>query len=299
MKDLLAMLDDSGPVTGKEFVQKTGIDTFEAWKICTASDAIVTLKVGKKYLRLDLKVDGYARLSPSIMREFLNYSVIGLQPDRKSISERAAMIEKEIARISQKKIALARDTLCRLLASHPCRKQIEEQAAFFIAGDVVFDMAHAEPRPEASTGELVKGSDLDIIIVTENMPEILADDLDSLIYGEKYNLLMNPSIKEELDYIIKDLRRVRKQMLFADFKAMVAAKILHEGKYLLGSSSLFDQIKQLLVTCGIPQKIRDLESRALKNRIEAEKVLLSADETVDREELMALFYTTEEKEEIF
>lgn len=293
------MLDAGGPVTGKEFVQNTGFDTFEAWKICTASAAIVTLKVGKKYLRLDLKVDRYARLSPSIMREFLNYTVIGLRADRQAISDRAAMIEKEIARISQKKIALARDTLCRLLGNHPCYKQIEEQAAFFIAGDVVFDMAHAEPRPEASTGELVKGSDLDIIIVTENMSEELAEELDSLIYREKYNLLTNPSIKEELDYIIKDLHRVREQLLFADFKAMVAAKILHEGQYLLGSKLLFDQIKQLLVNNSIPQKIKDLEVRALKNRIEAEKVLLSADETADREELMALFYTTEEKEEIF
>ena len=36
-----------------------------------------------------------------------------------------------------------------------------------IAGDVVFEMAHLEPRPESSTGKLVKGSDLDIVVVTK------------------------------------------------------------------------------------------------------------------------------------
>jgi hypothetical protein len=57
-----------------------------------------------------------------------------------------------------------------LFENHPERDHIINQTCFIIAGDVVFGMAHAEPRPEASTGELVKGSDLDIIVIADDLP---------------------------------------------------------------------------------------------------------------------------------
>lgn len=300
MTDLIALLQNSAPLTGKELVLKSGMDTFEAWKNCTASDKINTCIVGKRYLRLDRKVEGYARLSPSIMREFLNYTVIGLAPDsNKAISKRAEIIEKEVSAISSKKIKLARDTIHRLLSNSPHKDVFQNKAVYIIAGDVVFGMAHAEPRPESSTGELVRGSDLDIIAITEGMAEELIAELDGLIYQEKYSLLTNPVVKEELDYLIKNMHKVRQQLPFSDFKAMVASKILYEGQYLYGNPVLFKKIEELLIAFQIPHKIKLFEEKAQKSRIEAEKSLLVAGETADHEELMALFYTTEEKEEIF
>ena len=299
MDDLIGILGNRGPLTGKELTMETGMDTFTAWKSCTNSRHIVTCIVGKRYLRLDIKVDGYARLSPSIMREFLNYTIIGLKGQKAAIAARAVQVEKEIATISKRKIELARDTIRRLVENHQERASIINKACFIIAGDVVFDMAHAEPRPEASTGELVRGSDLDIIIVTEGLPDQLHKSLDSVIYKEKYNLLMNPASKEELDYIIKDLAAVDEQFHFTDFKAMVASKILDEGQYLYGSRSIYNQIRQMLISYQIPEKICLLERKAQRSRIEAERSLLSASETTDHDQLMALFYTTEEKEEIF
>ena len=299
MDDLIGILGNRGPLTGKELAIETGMDTFAAWKSCTNSRHIVTCIVGKRYLRLDMKVDGYARLSPSIMREFLNYTIVGLKGQKVAIAARTVQVEKEIAAISKRKIKLARDTICRLVESHQERASIINKACFIIAGDVVFDMAHAEPRPEASTGELVRGSDLDIIIVTEGLPDQLHKSLDSVIYKEKYNLLMNPASKEELDYIIKDLAAVDEQFHFTAFKAMVASKILDEGQYLYGSRSIYNQIRQMLISYKISEKICLLERKARRNRIEAERSLLSASETTDHDQLMALFYTTEEKEEIF
>lgn len=299
MDDLIGILGNRGPLTGKELTMETGMDTFTAWKSCTNSRHIVTCIVGKRYLRLDIKVDGYARLSPSIMREFLNYTIIGLKGQKAAIAARAVQVEKEIATISKRKIELARDTIRRLVENHQERASIINKACFIIAGDVVFDMAHAEPRPEVSTGELVRGSDLDIIIVTEGLPDQLHKSLDSVIYKEKYNLLMNPASKEELDYIIKDLAAVDEQFHFTDFKAMVASKILDEGQYLYGSRSIYNQIRQMLISYQIPEKICLLERKAQRSRIEAERSLLSAGETTDHDQLMALFYTTEEKEEIF
>ncbi len=293
------ILEKKGPLTGKDFVRETGLTSFDAWKFCAGTDRVITQTVGRRYLRLDLKVEGYARLSPSIMREFLNYTVVGISKDDAAIDRLAKLIEEEIASISAKKINLASDTIDRLLINHSDRHSIIDKSCFIIAGDVVFGMAHAEPRPESSTGELVMGSDLDIITVTDNLPGKLFKILDAMLYREKYNLLMNPVSREELDYIVKDLEMVKAQLAFNDFKKMVASKILEEGQYLFGSQVLFDRIKTMVAERGIPEKLSLLEEKAIQDRVRAEKVLLEASESADHDELMALFYTTEEKEEIF
>jgi len=36
-----------------------------------------------------------------------------------------------------------------------------------IAGDIVYNMAHNVPCPERSTGKLVKGSDMHIVVVVD------------------------------------------------------------------------------------------------------------------------------------
>lgn len=299
MAKALTILAEKGPLTGKEFQLYTKMDLFAAWKYCTGSDQIKTRIIGKRYLRLDQKVEGYARLSPSIMREFLNYTVVGLNSDQNEINKKASIIEAEIAEISRKKIELARSTVERLIRNHTDKALFSQKVTFIIAGDVVFGMAHREPRPEFSTGELVRGSDLDIITVTEDLPGKMVETLDGMLYKEKHNLLMNPAAKEELDYIVKDIKTVQQQLLFDDFKKMVAAKILYEGQYLYGSRAIFDRIKELVVAFDIPSKLSILEKSAIDNRLEAEETLLKASETSNLEDLMALFYTTEEKEEIY
>ncbi|MFU8793789.1 MAG: hypothetical protein ACNA7Z_00245 [Dethiobacteria bacterium] len=299
MDNVISVLESRGPLIGKELALACRMDTFNAWKKCTGSELILTRIVSKRYLRLDAKVEDFARLSPSIMREFLNYTVVGLPDQAGKINERAKILTSEITSISRKKIELARESVGRLIDNHKERDLIHKNTCFIIAGDVVFNMAHSEPRPESSTGELVKGSDLDIICVTENLPPGLDDQLDDLFYREKYNLLMNPAQKEELDYVIKDLSLVSEQLQFNDFKKMVASKILDEGLYLYGSRSLFARIKKMVETAGIPGIIRSLEIKAVRDRVLAEQSLLEADEKWNKSALMALFYTTEEKEEIF
>ncbi len=299
METVIRLLENHGPLTGKDLIRETGMDVFRLWKICNTLDQVITCVVGKRYLRLDMKVKGYARLSPSIMREFLNYTIVGLRTNKPDMIVQAEKLEKEINTISNKKINLARDMIRRLVDEHPDRETIIDQSSFIIAGDVVFNMAHSEPRPESSTGELVKGSDLDIIVVTDNLPGQLIKSLDEAIYREKYNLLTNPVSKEEVDYIIKDLNTVKEQLKFSDFKAMVASKILYEGQYLYGSFDLYCRVKHLLTGYGLVHKLSLLEEDARQNRVKAEETLISAFGAVDQEELMALFYTTEEKEEIF
>ena len=115
MEHLLQLIKERGPLTGKDFVRETGLDIFEAWQFCASTPAVITSIVGRRYLRLDQKVEAYARLSPSIMREFLNYMVIGSASQEQAIKKKASTINGEIAAISARKIALARDTITRLV----------------------------------------------------------------------------------------------------------------------------------------------------------------------------------------
>jgi hypothetical protein len=48
---------------------------------------------------------------------------------------------------------------------------------------------------------------------------------------------MAPHVREEIDYVVKDLDRVREQMRFDTFKRMVACKILQEGIFLYGGKT--------------------------------------------------------------
>jgi len=296
---ILELLKNEGPLIGKDIVQKTGLETFNAWKTCRLDENIATYVVGQRYLRLDQKVDGFARLSPSIMREFLNYTVISLKEEEEAAIIKADEITKAITSTSKKKFDLAKEAVARIIEQNPVSNTIAGAPVFIIAGDVVFNMAHAEPRPEVSTGELVRGSDLDIIVVTEELPASDINQLDKLMYLEKYNLLVNPALKEELDYVVKDIETVKEQLQFCDFKGMVASKILDEGAYLYGSYDLYCRIKRLLKEYGISDKLSRLEEKAHQERNEAEKTLLSALEAAGWDDLMLLFYTTEEKEEIF
>ncbi len=300
MRDVIEILESCGPLTGKELLKKVDSDEFSLWAFCNQSDQIITGIIGKRYLRLDMHVEEYARLSPSILREFYGYTIIGTAKYTEEIAQKAALLEKEIAEISQKKFELAQNIIAALVDSHQESELIKNCACFIIAGDVVYGMSHAEPRPELSTGELVKGSDLDIIVVVEELPEAVIKSLDLAIYSEKYKLLMSPSGREEIDYIVKDISKVREQLKFKDFKSMVAAKILNEADFLYGSAALFNKVKQMLVEKGIPDRIDFLEKKAIVNRRDAEAYLLQKAKVSSlEEESMKLFHTAGEKEEIF
>ena len=159
-------------------------------------------------------------------------------------------------------------------------------------------MAHDVPRPERSTGKLVKGSDMDIVIIVDDLfPEELRERLDEEIYKEKYRLLISPHLREEIDYIVKDLDRVRKQVKFDTFKHIVACKILHEGTLLYGNDELFNKVKMMIRERGVIKKIDAMEQKARNFRKEAIKFLLLEDSHKIKEESLNLFYPTEESEE--
>lgn len=296
---VIKTLEKYGPMTGKELQQKVQLDDFYLWKICNTHEEIITKTIGKRYLRFDIQVEGYARLSPSIVREFYSYTIVGLKKDIEKISEKLKILNKTIIDISKDKFRLAYEVMKQIVETNENAEVLKKYVCFLIAGDVVFEMAHLEPRPESSTGKLVKGSDLDIVVVTKGLPDSLVNNIDLLIYNKKNFLLKNPSYNEEIDYVVKDISKVKEQLEFKDFKSMIASKVLYESQFLYGSYEMYEDIKEMVKEAGIPQKIAELEEKAEIDRSNARMYLLKAKVPLAEEESLKLFYTKEEKEEFF
>jgi hypothetical protein len=159
-------------------------------------------------------------------------------------------------------------------------------------------MAHDVPRPERSTGKLVRGSDIDLVVIlNDNVPEDFIKRLDSTIYQEKYKFLKLPSINEEVDYVVKNLDRVRDQVRFDTFKNMVACKILQEGKLIGGSERLYHEVIRLLQDNGVLEKLDKLQEAAILFRKQEEEFLVQSDpKSINREKLY-FFFPAEESEE--
>jgi hypothetical protein len=135
------------------------------------------------------------------------------------------------------------------------------------------------------------------VVLEDGASDDFMKSLDHAIYSEKYKTLTSSTIREEIDYVIKRVSRVREQLQFDTFKRMVACKILVEGLLLYGSKDLFVDIKTLLNKHGVTDKLGDLEKKAQNFRIHAEEYLLHTDPDKVKEESRYLFYPPEESEE--
>ena len=297
-KEIIRLVEEEGPLTGAEILKAMDNDFLILWRCCKLSKRLAIRTIGRRYLRLDRRIEGFARLSPSILREFLTYSVIGLAGDHGALIQRANEINSHIEQISRAKSELAYTIISAVVDRFENTDLIGRQASIIIAGDIVHNMAHDVPRPERSTGKMIKGSDMDIVVVVDDLfPKRLIERLDEIIYQEKQNILIMPHLREEIDYIVKAMNRVREQMAFKTFKHMVACKILQEGTLLYGSEDLFTTIKGMLRKQGVTEKLNALEDRAKHFRKDAETHLLKENSEKIRAEVQHLFYPTEESEE--
>jgi len=297
-REIVQIIRESGPLSGADIMALTGQDGLTLWRACKRSQDLVIRTIGTRYLRLDRRVDGYARLSPSILREFLTYSLVGLGDERNALEQRAREVMAHIETVSRSKIGLVYSVVSGLSSRLASEVSLDEWACFIIAGDIVYNMAHDVNRPERSTGKLVRGSDMDVVVIVEDeCREGLPKRIDDAMFEEKYRMLITPHIREELDYVVKSVSRVKEQLGFDTFKHMVACKIMHEGTFLAGSESLFFKVKCLLREHGVFAKLTDLEKRARAFRAEAEAYLLEEDPERIKAESMNLFYPVEESEE--
>jgi hypothetical protein len=223
---------------------------------------------------------------------------VGLADDTAPLERKCAEVTTRIREISRSKLELARQMVSEIMDEFYAGKPSQDPICFIIAGDIVYDMAHDVLRPERSTGKLVKGSDIDlVVIVNDDFPDDSMNLLDQIIYQKKYRMLINPSINEEVDYKIKRLGLIREQVRFDQFSHMVAMKILQEGVFVYGSEELFYAVKALIRKNGIVDRLEEFERQADIFRLNAEKSILSGDLDGERVKEMYLFYSAEEFEE--
>jgi hypothetical protein len=261
------------------------------------SGLIEVFRTGIDYLRLDRRIEGYARLSPSVLRNFLTYSVIGLRGDP-GIPEKINQIQKHIQEVSSMKRRVALNVVSAIIESLDEERSVSSRMCVIIAGDIVYGMAHDMPRRERSTQKTVNGSDMDLIFVTTNdVSEQFRRKLDEAVYEEKLHLLMAPHMREEIDYVVKNIAKVEEQSAFDTFPSMVACKILWEGKLLYGSESLFKKIKSMLVKRGVAGRLRSMKLKADQFRKTAEAILMEPGALENPGSGRFLFYPAEESEE--
>jgi hypothetical protein len=297
-QDVVTLITERGPLTGSELVDGLGHTGLALWHRCRKSEQLQVLTVGTRYLRLDRRVDGFARLSPSILREFLTYTVIGLAGDTRALHHRARKISIHLDTVSRAKWQLAEQVVSSIHRGMAPLWPSDADLCFIVAGDIVYNMAHDVPRPERSTGRMVRGSDIDLVIVAHDaVPDSFLKELDAQIYQQKYRLLVTPQVNEELDYIVKKMSRVHHQVRFSTFKDMVACKILAEGHLLYGSTALFDGIKAMLTDNGVTARLEELERQAGAFRARTEEYLLTRAVPHAVGDEAYLFYPTEESEE--
>lgn len=297
-KDIINLVRERGPQTGLDIKKAIDGDSLIVWKTCKSSPDLLVQNLGRKYMRLDRHVDGLARLSPSILREFFTYSVVGSAEKPELIERRCTEIVDRINDISRYKRGLAQQMVLDMTKDFHDKAIPDHQICFILAGDIVYNMAHDVPRPERSTGRLVRGSDIDIVVVVDDsMPDTFIDRLDRIIYQKKYRMLIDPALNEEVDYKIKKLALIRQQSHFDCFKHMVACKILQEGVLLYGNETLFHTVKTILKEMGVLDKLEVLETLANTFREKAEESILVGG--LDRAEIEKkhLFYSVEEFEE--
>ena len=296
-EEIINLLNTRGPLTGSEIKKIISGDNLLLWQTCKTSSNLHVKSVGVRYLRFDRQVKGFARLSPSILREFLTYSVVGLAEKPILIEKRGEEIFSHIVQVSRSKMELAHNFIDVVKAQFGDTWPYE-QVCFILAGDIVYDMAHDVPRPERSTGKLVRGSDIDLVVILkDNVPDDFIRKLDSTIYQEKYKFLKSPSINEEVDYVIKKLARVREQVRFDTFKNMVACKILQEGKLIGESDKLYHEVIRLLQDNGVLEKLDRLQEAAIVFRKQEEEFLVQSDAKIINREDLFFFYPAEESEE--
>ncbi len=295
---IVGLIGARGPLTGFEIQKEIRTDSLLLWRACRTSGRLEVRSVGTRYMRLDRHVDGFARLSPSILREFLTYCVIGLPDDSSALDDRCLAVGDRIREISRLKFDRALRMVLDVMEEYEDAAEMAGRMCFIIAGDIVYNMAHDVPRPERSTGKLVKGSDIDLVVVTD---DDVADGpigrLDELIYRRKYRMLIDPAVNEEVDYKIKRLMRVREQAAFDDFKRMVAVKILDEGVFLHGSEEIFRAVKDIIRERGLDGRLAELEARAHVFRSRAEMSILDGSLNGEKIKETHLFYSAEEFEE--
>jgi hypothetical protein len=182
------------------------------------------------YLRYDITRGNELRLSPSILRDFLTFSLVHLTDQMVEIVEAGTKLANRFRTISLSKLSWAREALLQL--DDELQQVLYDHCVVFLSGDIAYYLAHETKRKHSQLGVEINGSDIDIVVVTNRgaPPDQIAK-IESQLLTTKKIYLTSPEIREELDFIVKPIETMLGQLAYSDIHQKIASKILYESYF--------------------------------------------------------------------
>ena len=292
---IVAILDEKGPRLGKELALDIRVPSLRLWQACYTSPQLFTSHFASYYLRYDITRADLIRLSPSILRDFLSFTLFSLPEQRDQLIERQGALSNLHREISLDKLGIAQQAVNNLLLQIP--RELHPSVCMFVAGDLAYHLAHNEPREHTATGEMIRGSDIDIVVLHDGLPDDVLAMIDGEMRAMKNFYLRHPDYRHELDYIVKTKAKMIKQMRYQDIHDKIASKVCYESVFLGGSLDLYITIRNALKTSGVVQLIEMDFEKALLNRKNVMKRLLEYDGDEPDAETRSLFFFSQERVE--
>ena len=293
---IIETLEREGPLLGKELCARQPAEPhLRMWQACFTAMDIQISHFSRYYLRYDITRDDMVRLSPSILRDFLSFTLFSLPGQREAVIERQVLLSNYHREVSLAKIRIARTILIDILDRIPDAQHAKICA--FIAGDLAYFLGHSEPREVRQSGEMVRGSDIDIIIVHDRLDDEYVELIDREMMQAKNFYLRHPAHRQEVDYICKPVERMFSQFSYSDINQKIASKIVYESLFLAGSIALYGAIKDEMEASGARGLIEQDFAYGLDDRKGAMRALLKADPDTIDENTESLFFFSQERVE--
>jgi hypothetical protein len=294
---ILKLIAEKGPRLGKELAEDfRDVPSLALWQACQASHELRVSHFASYYLRFDITRDDQVRLSPSILRDFLSFTLFGLPEQNEQMIERQGELSNRHREISREKILLAQAVMRQVFLK--IGRDVRARLCAFIAGDLAYYLAHNEPREHAASGEMVRGSDVDIVIILEDtLPPELMETINGEMKTLKSYYLRHPDHRHEIDFICKTKTRMVQQFGYQDIHDKIASKIAYESMFLGGSLTLYMDVREAMTKTGVDRLIERDFDHALRDRKNAMRLLLRADPDNLDDDTRSLFYFSQERVE--
>ena len=283
-----------GPMLGKELHEHLpDVELLKLWQACFTSSDLQLSQFSRYYLRYDIMRDDYIRLSPSILRDFLSFTLFSQDSQRDAILERLIRLSNRHREISRWKTHLARNVLADVFAELAIEDA--QHVCAFIAGDLAYFLGHNEPREIEALGEMVRGSDLDIIIIHDGLTGEKVEQINQRMLMAKNYMIRNPNLRQELDFVVKSQDRMFGQFAYETIQQKIASKIAYESMFMAGSIRLYTEVMEELRRSGTQDRIDADFEKGLSDRAAATTQLLRTDpESLDKN-TRSLFYFSQER----
>lgn len=294
--DVIESIRANGPMLGKELAEHhPDANYLQLWQACFTSSDILISHFSRYYLRYDITREDSIRLSPSILRDFLSFTLFSVSTQRDLVIDRQVTLSNHHRVVSMDKIQIARNILRLIMRKLP--EDEHKKVCAFLAGDIAYFLAHREPREVTAIGEMVNGSDIDIIIIQDGLSEEAIKIIDDEMMSSKNYYMRHPDYREEVDYICKSKETMFDQLAYSNIDQKIASKIAYEAIFLAGSVELFAQIKNQVDAAGTKDLIERDFFYGLEERKQAMRTLLMTDASRLDANTESLFFFSQERVE--